>query len=100
MTDEPTPKMPKGVAMMLKSVLGIDPAQLMGQFTEAFNVIKGFCQHADQRIGVLAKQVENLTGEIKTMREQLSLLKEDHHDGYTGQRTVNGRDAVDPHDGT
>lgn len=62
------PKMPRGVALMVKSILGLDPAAIMKQFDEAFKLMVGFCKHADARMGAMATELRALKEEVAALR--------------------------------
>lgn len=66
-----TPKMSKGVAMMLKSVLGIEPEVLFAHFSDTIQMMKDFCAHFDRRMVEVAKQTADLSDRIAALEKAL-----------------------------
>lgn len=65
------PVMPRGIAMMLKSVLGLDPTEIGRQFNDAFSLIKGFAEHADTRLNAMAAKIDELNVQIRIQNDIL-----------------------------
>lgn len=65
------PKMPRGVALMLKNILGIDPVTVMKQFDDTFKLMVGFCKHADGRMSAMAQELRATREEVAALRAML-----------------------------
>ena len=66
-----TPKMNKGVSMMLKNLLGIEPEELFAHFAETIQMMKDFCAHFDRRMVEVAKQTSELSDKIAALEKAL-----------------------------
>lgn len=62
-----TPKVPSGMASMLKSMLGIDPAQIM----EAASAIKNGVESADLRLTRAGERIEEAIAKIERIESQI-----------------------------
>lgn len=70
-TDKDLPKIPKGIAMMIRQLLGVDPEMLFSQFQEATKTMMDFCRHFDGRMVALTNEVTELKGLIADLRLRL-----------------------------
>lgn len=83
-----TVKMPKGVALMVRSIIGIDPEKLFAEFQNAAKTMVDFCKHFDKRM-------VNLTEEVRILQAQIEQLKQlQHLENKHDRNTTNGHDTT------
>lgn len=57
-------QIPKGIALALQSVLGIDAGTFVAKFDEAFNHLKSTLLHFDGRLLAIEKELASLREKI------------------------------------
>ena len=101
------PKIPRGIALMIRNILGIDPEMLFAQFQLATKTMMDFCRHFDGRMSMLTQEVGSMDKHIQerfTRQEAMiselllrltpSEITEDHH-GRNRNANTNAQDGPD-----
>jgi hypothetical protein len=83
----PAVQIPRGVSVMLRSILGIDPVEVSRQFNDAFKLLSGFCRHADARLVQIAKDLQALQANLEKLNNLLG-VKPNDHDKRAGNGTL------------
>jgi hypothetical protein len=66
----PPGKLPRGVALMIRNILGIDPQELGKQIDQTFRDMTGFLHHADRRMSHVIEELRALKAEVAALRAE------------------------------
>lgn len=63
---------PKGIALAIKSILGIDPEAFQKQFVEASDLLKNTLTKFDTHLNALTNEVSTLSAKIERLTNEKS----------------------------